>query len=544
MTRDPARLAAESFDVLIVGGGIYGLTLAYDAALRGLKTALVERHDFGSGTSFNHHRTVHGGLRYLQAFDVGRMRESIRERRAFARIAPSLVSPLGFLMPTRGAATRSTWAMRAAFAADRLVAWDRNHGVPESHHLPPGRVLSRGDAQSLAPGADFTGTTGAAYWFDYRIDEGDRLTLSVALAAARHGAVLVNYATAIEPMRSARGVAGMVVRDDVTGMRLEVRSGLTINAGGASAGRLMAAFGVRRIFPLVKAMNLVTRHPWPNVALARPTRAGRLLVALPLRGRLLVGTSHGESLSGSDDTLVSEVEVSSFLSEVNEAFPWLGLNSDDVTLVHRGVVPAKHSPGRSIELLDTPEIHDHAREGIDGALSVVGVKFTTARGVAERAISLACRKLGRDSRVAQTADRPLLDSIDRGGGPAPQFAPAAVDRIRRLYGGASDRVFALGAERATLTELVDADMNVTAAEIVHAIREEAALTLEDVVVRRTGLGALGYPGDSCVARCAALMAGELGWSAERMADEQAMVRQFYEIGTLSARRADVEIGQP
>ncbi len=104
MTRDPARLADESFDVLIVGGGIYGLTLAYDAALRGLKTALVERRDFGSGTSFNHHRTVHGGLRYLQAFDVGRMRDSIRERRALAKIAPSLVSPLGFLMPTRGAA--------------------------------------------------------------------------------------------------------------------------------------------------------------------------------------------------------------------------------------------------------------------------------------------------------------------------------------------------------------------------------------------------------------------------------------------------------
>jgi glycerol-3-phosphate dehydrogenase len=162
MIRETARLAGESFDVLIVGGGIYGLALAYDAALRGLKTALVERHDFGSGTSFNHHRTLHGGVRYLQSFDVGRMRESIRERRTFARIAPSLVSPLGFLMPTHGLSTRSTWAMRAAFTADRLVAWDRNSGVPESHRLPPGRVLSRSEAQSLVPGADFTGTTGAA----------------------------------------------------------------------------------------------------------------------------------------------------------------------------------------------------------------------------------------------------------------------------------------------------------------------------------------------------------------------------------------------
>ena len=545
MTRNPARLASESFDVLIVGGGIYGLTLAYDAALRGLKTALVERRDFGSGTSFNHHRTVHGGLRYLQAFDVGRMRESIRERRAFARIAPSLVSPLGFLMPTRGAATRSTWAMRAAFAADRVVAWDRNRGVPESHHLPPGRVLSRGDAQSLVPGADFTGATGAAYWFDYRIDEGDRLTLTFALAAAGHGAVLVNYATAIEPIRTAHGVAGMVVRDEVTGTRLEVRSALTINAAGASAGRLMAAFGARRVFPLVKALNLVTRRPWPDVALARPTRAGRLLVALPWRGRLLVGTSHGESLSGSDDTLVGAGEVSNFLAEVNDAFPWLGLGMDDVTLVHRGVVPAKHSPGKSLELLDAPEIHDHARDGIGGAVSVVGVKFTTARGVAERAISLACRKLNRGSGRAQTAARALLDPVDReAGSPAAPFAPVAVQRIRQLYGHAAEHIFALGAAQTALTDMVDPEMTVTAAEIVHAIREEAALTLEDVLVRRTGLGALGYPGDPCIARCATLMAGELGWTAERIADEQAAVRHFYEIGNSPAPRDEVPIGQP
>ncbi len=138
----------------------------------------------------------------------------------------------------------------------------------------------------------------------------------------------------------------MVVRDDVTGTRVEVRSALTINAAGASAGRLMAAFGTRRVFPLVKAMNLVTRRPWPDVALARPTPAGRLLVALPLHGRLLVGTSHGESLSGSDDTLVSAPEAGDFLAEVNAAFPWLALTTDDVTLVHRGVVPAKHAPGR------------------------------------------------------------------------------------------------------------------------------------------------------------------------------------------------------
>ena len=178
-------------------------------------------------------------------------------------------------------------------------------------------------------------------------------------------------------------------------------------------------------------------------------------------------------------------------------------------------------------------------------MSVVGVKFTTARGVAERAISLACRKLNRGSGRAQTAARALIDTVDReAGSPAAPFAPAAVQRIRRLYGHASEQIFALGSAQTALTEMVDPEMTVTAAEVVHAIREEAAMTLEDVLVRRTGLGALGYPGDSSTARCAAVMAGELGWTAERSADEQAAVRHFYEIGNSPARRDEAAIGQP
>src|SRR3954471_17763087 len=139
MKRDLGQLASDSFDVLVIGGGIYGLTAAYEAAQRGLRVALVERRDFGSGTSFNHHKTLHGGLRYLQTADLARMRESIGERRAFARIAPQLVSPQAFVMPTLARLERSRLAMQAAFLADQAIGMNRNSGVPESHHLPPGR---------------------------------------------------------------------------------------------------------------------------------------------------------------------------------------------------------------------------------------------------------------------------------------------------------------------------------------------------------------------------------------------------------------------
>ena len=142
MIRDLSRLASVEFDLLIIGGGIYGLAAAYDAAQRGLSVALVERADFGSATSFNHLKTLHGGLRYLQTADLRRMRESIRERRAFARIAPRFVAPLAFVTPTSNSLTRNPLAMKAAFALDAVVGSDRNDGLPPSHHLPPGRLIA------------------------------------------------------------------------------------------------------------------------------------------------------------------------------------------------------------------------------------------------------------------------------------------------------------------------------------------------------------------------------------------------------------------
>src|SRR5213594_4816224 len=162
MTRDLDALTERTFDVLVVGGGIYGLTIAFDAAQRGLSVALIERDDFGSGTSFNHLRTIHGGVRYLQTLDLVRARESVRERRTMARIAPHAVRPLPFAVPIYRSLTKGKLAMRAGFLLDRLVAVGRNRGVAPSHRLPAGRVRSRGSAVQHFPGLRRQGLTGAA----------------------------------------------------------------------------------------------------------------------------------------------------------------------------------------------------------------------------------------------------------------------------------------------------------------------------------------------------------------------------------------------
>ena len=191
MIRDLDRLTAQTFDVLVVGGGIYGLTIAYDAAQRGLSVALIERNDFGSGASFNHLRTIHGGLRYLQSLDLGRARESIRERRTIARIAPHAVRPLPFAVPLYRSLTRGKMAMRAGFLLDRIVAADRNRGVPASHRLPGGRVVfAQYTRRKRFPGLRRQGLTGAAVFYDYVTTEPDRLTFSFAHGRrrARRGA--------------------------------------------------------------------------------------------------------------------------------------------------------------------------------------------------------------------------------------------------------------------------------------------------------------------------------------------------------------------
>ena len=534
MIRDIDRLGRDVFDLLVVGGGVYGLATAREAAARGLSVALVERDDFGSRTSFNHHKTLHGGLRYLQRGHLIRMRESVRERRAFATMAPQFVSPLPFVFPTTRSVTRGRVALRAALAVDRVLAADRNRGVDEALRLPPGRMLTRRDLAELVPELQQSAATGGALWFEYRTDESERLTLAFALAAARDGAALANYAEAILPCREGTQITGMRVRDVITGETHVVRARLTCNAAGAGAGRMMAAFGIRHPFPLMKAMNVVTSRTAGSAAFGAVTREGRLLVALPWRGRLAIGTWHGGELAGADATSVERAELDGFLGEINAAFPWLDLGLEDIALVHRGLVPARPTRGGPPRFVERSRVLDHARDGIEGALSIIGVKYTTARAAAERAIDLARAKLGLPEDSSSTSSRPLLEGTDAGSNAG---EPAAA--VLRLYDDeAAGRMTALIATRPELGSPLAPGAAAIGAQLIEAVRYEMAVTLEDVMLRRTALGSAGYPGDAAAQAAAALMAAELGWSPERIEAEIEGVRRYYELPGEAARVAE------
>jgi glycerol-3-phosphate dehydrogenase len=536
--RDLTRLAATTHDVLVLGGGIYGLAIAYEAASRGLKTALVDANDIGSGSSFNHQKTVHGGLRSLQSGSLRLARQSIRERRALARIAPWLLRSQPFIIGTYRSMTRSRLALRAAFRIERWLARDGNEGVEPELHLPPPRLLSKAAALRFFPGIRQDKLTGAAQWYDYQMVEADRLTLAFAAAADRAGADVCNYVEALAPIKSGANIAGMTARDALTGNELAINARVVVNAAGAGAGAIMKSFGVARPLPLLKAMNLVTSKPASDIALVGASPAGRMLTLVPWRGRALVGTSQSATLVQPGDTSITTAEVEAFIADVNHTFPALRLAASDVTLVHRGVVPATEGGKGAPDLRPSPAIFDHATEGAAGAFTVIGVKYTTARRIAERTVDLAARRLGKRVAPSRTATTVLP-----GAGIADHEALAIeTDRevaldlpmagIRHLIGRYAERtadIIRLMHERPDLRESLTPACSTVGAEIIYTIRNEMAVRLSDIIIRRTGLGASDRPDDEAIRAAAKIAAAELQWDADRTASEIASVQRFYAI---------------
>ena len=530
--------------MLVVGGGVYGLTIAYDAAQRGLAVALIDRDDFGSGSSFNHLRTIHGGLRYLQTLDVSRARESIRERRTLARVAPHAVRPLPFVLPLQRSLLRGPTAMRAAFLLDRVIAWDRNRGVAPSRRVPAGRVVSREAAARRFPHAQAEGLAGAAIWHDYVTLEADRLTLAWALAAHAHGALLANHVEAIAPLGDRLRVAGVRAVDTLSGRTIEIGARLVVNAAGASIDRLLDPLGIPTAMPLLKAMNLVTRRSAGDEALGGRAGSGRHLFSVPWRGRALFGTWESPTPCRPGETTVAEADVASFIDEINQAFPGVALTLDDVTLVHRGAVPAiVGADGRTA--LDGRElIRDHASVGVEGIVSVAGTKYTTARAVAERVTDRVLVKLRRSPTPCRTAETPLPGS--QVADPVRALADAsgdcrvASDELAHLvasYGSDYDQVLAIADRHPPWRARLADEAPVIGAELVWAVRREMAMTLNDAVIRRTPLGALGHPGDEAARRAANIVGAELGWSEERKARARDELLAFYAIGGQKTSKA-------
>ena len=552
MRRSLATLERTVFDVVIIGGGITGACLAHDAALRGLAVALVERNDFGGATSAASSKILHGGIRYLQQIRFEKVRESARERNRLRRIAPHLVRWVPFLVPTERTLSRGRWLLSSGMAVYALLGGADESGdeapVPSGTYLDR-RALER-EAPMLAAGGRFTG---AIVLNECQLHSSERMTLAFLKTAVKHGAVVANYVASEGLLREGPRVVGVRARDTGCGGEVRIRARSTVNAAGPWLPALNDRFAVgslkRRVTGFAQGAHIVTRQVLPGYAAALPTerasgalldRGGRHVFVIPWRGRSLVGTSNRPFGGEPADVRPAVQDVADLVDDVNRALPGAALDRGDVHHAFAGLYPliARRVDANVYQGTGDYQIVDHGRRGpADGFVSVLGAKFTTARRVAELAITLVCRKLGRDGAECRTHDTPLVGSVSNAGslehGLSERWGDSldagTIASLVRQYGAEVHDVLHVASGDSSLLSRVAAGRESIGAEVVYAVEHEMARQLADVVFRRTGLGTLGHPGEPALERCAAIMATRLGWSAAERAEQLRSTRACFPI---------------
>ncbi|MEI6562712.1 MAG: glycerol-3-phosphate dehydrogenase/oxidase [bacterium] len=543
MSRDIANLAEREFDILIVGGGIHGVTLAREAALAGLSVALVDKADFCSATSANSLKILHGGIRYLQQANLPRVRQSVIERRTMLQIAPHLVEPLPCAMPTYGHGMKGKEVMFCGLLAYNLLSGDRNQGLPTGKAIPSCRIGSRTEWLAIAPDLDNPRFTGAALWHDAIALNTERLGLGFVASAIQAGAHVANYIEVTGFQRNGRDVTGVTAIDRITNQPLTIRAKVTVNNTGPWIRETLRLLGETVTTPEYRcalAMNvvlrkqLIPRHAVGLTAYKEGWENGRLFFFVPWRDRTMVGTYLRPHTGSPDQLKVTPDDIQSFIANLNLAYPAAQLKPKDIAFIQAGLMPATDqdvSPGGEPRLLNQFQILDHAKgDNLNGLMSVLGVKWTTARDVAQRTLALLLTKLGRSPVNRLSAIHPLP------GGDIPDLEVLIKEIIQSglpeetahhlvcHYGLRCRDVIRLGATNPLWLKPLGEGTCVTGAEIIFALREEMAQTLADVVLRRTGLGSAGRPSKAALMNAAVIMARELAWDAPRLDKELAILR--------------------
>jgi glycerol-3-phosphate dehydrogenase len=528
--KDAVRaLEAESFDVLVIGGGITGAGVALDAAARGYSVALIERADFASGTSSRSSKLVHGGLRYLQNFDLGLVREALLERQINVRLAPHLVRPLPLVVPAFDGARPDRLVglglnMYDVMAVDRLRRSPlRRRLTREDADWSPARhrVVGADEVAELVPALAPRAPTGGYLFYDCQTDD-VRLVLTVLAEAERFGAVAANRLEALELLQERGRAAGARVRDVETGAELEVRAANVVNATGVWADRLRPAelhdeADVPIIRPSRGTHLIVDAATLPMRAGAIvPAGGGRTIFVLPWLGQTLIGTTDNDYDGALDHIRPAEEDVDYLLDAVN-AFFHTTLQPEDLAGAYAGVRPLISSgdPRKSVDISRKAELYETS----SGMVTITGGKLTTWRRMAKLAVDRIVERDGQEL-PCRTHEIPLgmPAALPSGNG----LSDAAAAQLAGRYGHVAHDVLALAAE---FPGPILPGMPDLLAEVVHAARREQARTVGDVLLRRTRLAltaARALLASDAPERVAAVLAAELG------GDPASLARAFRE----------------
>lgn len=509
--RSLARLATGVFDVLVIGGGVTGCGVALDAASRGLSVALLEKRDFAAGTSSRSSKLIHGGLRYLEQFDIGLVREALHERRLLVeKIAPHLVHPTPFLLPLKHRA----WDR--LYLGSGLLLYDSLAGLEPA--MPRHRHLSRGACLRAVPSLREDALTGGIRYYDAQVDDA-RFSLMLALTATAHGALCTPAVGVIAFLHQEERISGARVRDLESGDEFEVRARAVINATGVWTTEVERLAGVEAPMLVRPSKGVHVVVPKARIdsayALILPTEKSVLFV-LPWGNQWIVGTTDTDWCFGLDHPAASRSDIQYLLDHVNAVLKD-PLTFDDITAVYAGLRPLLGGGADATAKMS----REHAvRRSTPGLTSVAGGKYTTYRLMARDAVDVAVRELPFAVDASRTADIPLLGAVGLSGAEfrlsihpgATRLAPQQLQHLVGRYGTLASKVLDLLVEEPSLADPVLGAEKYLAGEVRYAALHEGALHVDDVLTRRTHI-AFEVPdrGRLAVEHVAHLMAPVLGW---------------------------------
>ncbi len=538
-----AGLDGAALDAVVIGGGMAGAGVARDLALRGASVALFEKGDFASGTSSKSSKLIHGGLRYLELGDFKLVRESLREKKTLERLAPHLIRPLPFLVPIYRGAPRGLITVRIGMWLYDLLT----PGKTTERY----RVLRPVDALTMEPSVRAEDLRGAGYYFDDLLLYPERLCLENVLSAARHGARAFNYCEVEEFVHGRRGIEGVKVRDLLSGQVQLVRAATIVNCAGPWVDRVRAMAKVADRSPRVVRTTKGIHCLLPRMtdrAVYLSARDERMIFVIPWREFSLVGTTDTDFEGDPDRLWATREEVTYLLEEVAKVLPDKRATFDNVSYTYAGVRPLSFEPGASASKVSRD--HKVIPEGPDGRFfSVTGTKLTCFRSLAEDVGNRVMRALGR-GQAPRTA-RLTLDGADEEVGKiearvwmdvSEEMAATGLSRgtLRTLvetYGRAYPRVLELGRKLPDGFERLCPSNPEIVAQLHHALREELAVSLQDVLLRRTGIGQSRCQGLDCAESIAARMAELGGWSRRRLDAELEAYSQHVERSRRFRQRA-------
>ena len=530
----------KEYDIIIIGGGITGAAVAYDASLRGLSVALLERSDFGSKTSSATSKLIHGGLRYLANFELGLVRESLRERRILENIAPNFVYPIPNMILTDTSSLKSKkFFLKAGMILYDILSFDKFFTWDKSKRLPCHRMLSLKETLKAEASTSREGLTGSIVYYDCSSIFPERLTLAFVKSAVSNGTDAANYTEVNALIKEGNTITGIRARDIIRKKNVTINGRVIINCAGPWADHILTLLPGHphgEVMRRSEGIHIITKKLVNRHLVSAMTPSGRHVFIIPWRNHTLIGTTDKEYIGSPDDWKITKQSIDELINEVNQSFgPALNITYKDVLFCYGGLRPLVEDQTENVyESSRKYEIFDHSAENLNGLITVEGGKYTTSRNLAENVMKLVCRILGINDSKCSTTERYLYGCdiedmeefiqhiIFKYG----NFNSESIDYLGRIYGTEIDEVMKLAVKHKKVTSHVTAEM---LARTEYAVRNEMALTLNDILFRRTGIGTLGHPGKKTLTEIAAFAAKLLRWDAKQLKQEIAEAEKIFKI---------------